>query len=133
MAMSVTAYERYRDFDESPGKYKPAVTITSPFNQQELEPRGVQSYPPKEKFTLQYSVDEIEITAELASVMQKYRFVPVVSEGGLTYFLQSVVPSAIPIELEQEIDLVVRMSPKAVRNTVVLITARNKGIPNPIL
>ncbi len=44
------------------------------------------------------------------------------------------VPStAIKFEPEQEIELLVKMSPKATRNIVVRITARNKGIPNPIL
>ena len=56
-----------------------------------------------------------------------------ITEPGVTYILASSVLPAIACDLEQEIEVVVRMSPKAVRNTIVRITARNKGMPNPIL
>jgi hypothetical protein len=132
MPAQATVYENYRDVDEAPPRHRCAATTIGFFDQQpaltEMQQMwSTQKHPP------QYFFDEGEIIPELATGIKKYRFTTAVIDPGVTYILASLLSPAIAFELEQEMDVVVRMSPKAVRNTIVRITARNKGIPNPIL
>ena len=130
MPEQATVYENYRDVDETTSRHRGAVTTIGFFGQQDPLTE-VQQMWSKQKHPLQYIFDEREVIAELATGIKEYAFTTAVIEPGVTYILASSVPPAIT--LEQEIEVVVRMSPKAVRNTTVRITARNKGIPNPIL
>lgn len=131
MPIQATVFEKYRDVDEMTTRHRHAATTTGFSEQQTFLPEIRQLWS-GQKHSLQYFFDEGEIIPELATGMGKYTFTTAVTEAGVTYILTSVVPS-ITFELEQEIDVVVRMSPKAVRNTIVRVTARSKGTPNPIL
>jgi hypothetical protein len=134
MAMIATVYEKYRDVDEATPRHRRAVTTMALFDQQEVssEMRQPWSGP---KHPLQYFIKENEgdVHLQLASGMTEYIFVSAGTEPGVTYTLGSIIPPVIVFELEEEFDFVVKMTPKAVRKIIVKITARNKGIPNPIL
>lgn len=131
MPVQATVYENYRDVDETTSRHRRAATTIECFDQQTPLTEIKQMWS-KQKRALQYIFDVGEIT-ELATGIKEYAFTTVVTEPGVTYILASSVLPVIAYDLEQEIEVVVRMSPKAVRNTIVRITARNKGIPNPIL
>jgi len=131
MPVQATVYENYRDVDETTSRHRRAATTIECFDQQTPLTEIKQMWS-KQKRALQYIFDVGEIT-ELATGIKEYAFTTAVTEPGVTYILASSALPAIACDLEQEIELVVRMSPKAVRNTIVRITARNKGIPNPIL
>jgi RNA polymerase-interacting CarD/CdnL/TRCF family regulator len=131
MPVQATVYENYRDVDETTSRHRCAATTIECFDQQTPLTEIKQMWS-KQKRALQYIFDVGEIT-ELATGIKEYAFTTAVTEPGVTYILASSVLPAIACDLEQEIEVVVRMSPKAVRNTIVRITARNKGIPNPIL
>jgi hypothetical protein len=127
-----TVYEKYRDFDETPVRQRRAVTTIRLFDQQEFSPEVCQLWRPE--YPLQYIVEgnESYLRLELASGMEKFTSVPAGTETGVTYPLASI-PSTSGFELEQEIELYVKMPPKSVRRVTVKITARKRGIPNPIL
>ena len=132
MAMIATVYEKYRDVDETTLRHGRAATTMGLFDQQEVSlemrhPWGGSKHP------LQYYLKENEGDVQLASGMTEYRFVPAGTEPGVTYTLASIIPPFIGFELEEEFDFVVKMTPKAMRKIIVKITARKKGIPNPIL
>jgi len=132
MPVQATVYENYRDVDETTLRHRRAATTIECFDQQAPLTEIKQMWS-KQKRPLQYIFDVEEIISELATGIKGYAFTTAATEPGVTYNLASSVLPAIACDLEQEIEVVVRMSPKAVRNTIVRITARNKGIPNPIL
>jgi hypothetical protein len=129
-----TVYERYSDFDETNVRKRRPVTVMRLFDQQELPPEVHQPWRPK--YALRYVLDENEKDKHLglAGGMEKYASVPEGTESGVTvtYPLETI-PSSTGFELEQEIELYVKMPPKSVRRVTVKITARKRGIPNPIL
>jgi RNA polymerase-interacting CarD/CdnL/TRCF family regulator len=131
MPVQATVYENYRDVDETTSRLRRAATTIECFDHQTPLTEIKQMWS-KQKRALQYIFDVGEIT-ELATGIKEYVFTTAVTEPGVTYILASSVLPAIACDLEQEIEVFVKMSPKAVRNTIVKITARNKGIPNPIL
>jgi len=132
MPGQATVYKNYRDVDETSLRYRRAAN-TIDFFEQQTPSTEIQQTWGKQKHPLQYFFNEGEIISELATGMKEYDFTTAVTELGVTYIFASSVLPAKACDLEQEIEVVVRMSPKAVRNTIVRITARNKGIPNPIL
>ena len=132
MPVQATVYENYRDVDETTSRHRRAATTIECFDQQTPLTEIKQMWS-KQKCAFQYISDVGEIISELATGIEKYAFTTAIAEPGVTYILASSVLPAIACDLEQEIEVVVRMSPKAVRNTIVRISARNKGIPNPIL
>jgi hypothetical protein len=73
-----------------------------------------------------------EYSPALLSVLVKFRFSPETYETGLTH-LSMIAPAATMFRPEEEIELRVKMVPKATRNITLKITARSKGMPNPIL
>jgi hypothetical protein len=127
-----TVYENYRNVDETTPSHKYAATTTD-FLEQQTPSTEIQQMSSKQKPALRYFIDKEELISELATGMKGYAFTAVVPELGVTYILGSSAPPAIARDIEQEIEVVVRMSPKAVRHTVVRITAHYKGMPNPIL
>jgi hypothetical protein len=132
MPGQATVYKNYRDVDETTLRYRRAAN-TIDFFEQQTPSTEIQQTWGKQKHPLQYFFNEGEITSELATGIREYVFAKNITESGVTYIFASSVPPAIASDLEQEIEVVVRMSPKAVRDTIVRITARNKGMPNPIL
>ena len=132
MPEQATVYENYRDVDETTSRRRRAATTVGFFDQQ-TPLREIQQIWSKGKCALRYFFNEGEIISELATGIKKYVSTTAVTEPGETYILASSVPLAVVCDLEQEIEVFVKMSPKAVRNTIVRITARNKGMPNPIL
>jgi hypothetical protein len=132
MPEQATVYKNYRDVDETtPRHWSAANTIG--FLDQQTPLREIQQIWSKGKWDLQYFFNEGEIIPGLATGIKEYVFTTAVTEPGVTYILASSIPLTVVRNLEQEIEVFVKMSPKAVRNTIVRITARNKGIPNPIL
>jgi len=134
MQMIATVYEKYRDVDETTLRHRRGVTTMGLFDQQEVSSEMRQPWIGP-KHLLQYFIkeNEEEVHLELASGLTKYVFVSAGTEPGVTYTLASIIPPVTGFELEKEFDFVVKMTPKAMRKTIVKITARNKGIPNPIL
>ncbi len=132
MPEQATVYENYRDVDETTLRHRRAATTIKCFDQQTPLTEIKQMWS-KQALLYIFDVGVGEIISELATGIKEYAFTTAVTEPGVTYIFASSVLPAIACDLEQEIELFVRMSPKAVRNTIVRITARNKGIPNPIL
>jgi hypothetical protein len=132
MPEQATVYDNYRDVDETTSRYRRAATTIRFFDQQAALTE-IQQMWSKQRPALQYLIDEGEIISEFATGIKEYAFTTAVTGPGGTYVLESSVSPAIACDLEQEIEVVVRMVPKAVRDTIVRITARNKGMPNPIL
>ena len=132
MPIQATVYENYRDVDETTSRHRRAATTIKCFDQQTPLTEIKQMWS-KQALLYIFDVGVGEIISELATGIKEYAFTTAVTEPGVTYIFASSVLPAIACDLEQEIEVVVRMSPKAVRNTMVRITARNKGIPNPIL
>lgn len=132
MPVQATVYENYRDVDETTSRHRRAATTIKCFDQQ-TPLTDIKQMWSEQNRALLYIFDVGEIISELATGIKKYAFTKADTEPGVTYILASPALPAIACDIEQEIELVVRMSPKAVRNTIVRITARNKGIPNPIL
>ena len=123
MPGQATVYENYRDVDETTSRHMRAATTIDFFDR----------HTPLTEIQQRWSKQEGEINPDLATGNKGYVFTTVVTDLGVTYILAGSVAPAVTYDLEQEIEVVVRMSPKAVRRTIVRITARNKGIPNPIL
>ncbi len=131
MPEQATVYENYRDVDETTLRPRRAATAIECFDQQTLLTETKQMW--CKQSAPQYIFDVGEIISELATGIKGYAFTTAVNEPGATYILAGSVLPAIACDLEQEMEIVVRMSPKAVRSATVRITARNKGIPNPIV
>jgi hypothetical protein len=132
MPVRATVYENYRDVDETTSRHWRAAT-TIGFIDQQIPSIDMEQTWSKQKPVGQYIFDEGDIISELATGIKNYAFAIAANESTVTYILASSMLHAIARDLEQEIEVVVRMSPKAVRDTIVKITARNKGVPNPIL
>jgi hypothetical protein len=132
MPEQATVYENYRDVDETTPKHWRAATTIGFFDQQ-TPLREIQERWSKGKHALRYFFNEGEIISELATGIKEYVSTTAITESGVTYILASSVPLVIIYDPEQEIEFFVKMSPKAVRNTIVRITARHKGMPNPML
>jgi hypothetical protein len=130
MPEQATIYENYRNVDETTWKPRRAATGLEyfyPLTETEQIWRKQRCAPQNSVF---YTG---EFIPELSTGMEEYFFTAAVTEVGSTYVSAGSIPLAVACYPEQEIEVVVRMSPKTVRNATVRITARNKGIPNPIL
>jgi hypothetical protein len=133
MPERATVYENYRDVDETTSRHWRGATTLEFFDQEKLSTDIKQMWS-KQKYAAQYIFDVGEIIPALTTGIKEYILVTAANEPGVvTYFLGSSILPAIAYDLDQEIEIVVRMSPKAVRDTIVKITGRNKGVPNPIL
>ena len=135
MPEQATVYENYHDVEETTPRHWRAATTMGFFDQP--TPLGdlgeIRQLWTRTKHALRYSFNEGEIISEFATGIKEYVSTTVVSEPGVTYILESFLPPARVYYPEEEIELFVKMSPKAVRKTIVRITARHKGTPNPML
>lgn len=132
--LAVTTYDKFRDVDGGDGTDKDDVVINNNiFSGQRYYTIETNHLPTQKKVGRHYLSSGNELEYELLSALDKFKFFPNTPVTGLTYLSSYIPPTIVKFEPEQEIELLVKMSPKATRNIVVQITARNKGIPNPIL
>lgn len=130
MLQAVTAYDKFRDVDRMTG-----VRHDNDYHyviNDELAIRDRKRYCDRWVAADNYWIEKREFLPALLSVLEKFRFSPETLETGLTYFSR-VTSSVTMLKPEEEIELRVKMVPKATRNISLQINARSKGTPKPIL